>query len=136
MATLEEDFKAYLNSVSAIKLDCGGRIHVDHVPQNNARMPFIWLSQSSSSYEQACDDAAGNEPYRTRFDVEIYATTPYEAKTLSDKVNTATSLYRGSFGSRTVQGVFVDTASADYVPRAVSGDTGFSVRTLSVEVVG
>lgn len=135
MATLEEDFKAYLTSVSAIKLRCGGRVHVDHVPQNNSQMPFVWLSQSSSANEDALDDSSGG-PFRTSFDVEVYATTPFEAKTLHDYVRSALHLLRGTFGARTVQGVFVDTSSADYVPRAVSGDTGFTVRSLSVEVVG
>jgi hypothetical protein len=51
------------------------------------------------------------------------------------RVQSILNKYKGAFGDATVQGIFAESQSEDYVPRGDGSDRGFHGNFLAVEVV-
>lgn len=132
-ADLAENLRTLMLSTDAIKTRIGRRMHQDSVPQDEPR-PFIYFGRTGVRLERCHDDAAGEAPFSHTFAVECVADTPRDMNTLVDAVRTL-DLYAGTFGDSTIQGMFIEDQSDDYVPINAAGDKGRHVAALSVEVV-
>lgn len=146
MATVDQDLITFLmadaNSPSVPKL-CGGRIHQNYVPPGNNGTspitPYIWFAKSDDTGEDALADAAGTAAYNNVFDLECWAQTPLEAVRLKNAVRSRLHLARGTFGTGTVQGVFVTGQGGDYQLKG-TGATGIGAanhgEALLVDIKG
>ena len=134
MATVSEDLRTFTMADSTVA-SLVGDMHELHVPQVESK-PYIYFARISSEDERSLDSAVGEEPFRNLFIVECWAETPEDADTAAGAVRDRLNNYRGTMGSRTVQGVFVSSQSDEYDPRGDGSDRGFYLSALSVEVVG
>ena len=133
MATVSEDLKTFTIADSTVGALVADRMHELHVPQTSLK-PYIYYSRIGTEDERAMDSAAGDAPFRHQYIVECWGTTPSMADSIADAVRDRLNNYRGTLGSRTVQGVFVQSQSDDYDPRSDGSDRGFFLNALTVEV--
>lgn len=138
MADIAEDLIAFLTAdttIATLVTDANSVVGICHniVPQGT-EFPFIWLRRASRDTERTLDAAVGDEPDSVRFDVECYGDDLDEAMSLAAAVTARLDNYRGTYGTRTAQGMFVDDASDDYVPRGIMGDESVHFAALSVQI--
>lgn len=138
MADIAEDLIAFLtadSTIAALVTDANSVVGICHniVPQEMA-FPLVWLRRASRETERTLDAAVGEQPDSVRFDLECYGDDLEEAMDLADAVTARLDNYRGTFGTRTAQGMFVEDASDDYVPRGIMGDESIHFAALSVQI--
>lgn len=141
MASIAEDFRTFALADATILAAVGTRVHQHRVPdemragdQSRSTYPRIWYRKALHVDEPQLDgsDAQHTE---TTFDVEILTEDPDELDTLTDAVRTRFNGAVGTFGSRSVLGVFVDDHDEDYVPYGDGADDGTLIAALSVLVI-
>lgn len=138
MADIAQDLITFLAADTAIAdlvTDSDGDVAIHHntVPQDS-EFPLVWLRRASRDSERTLDAAVGDEPDSVRFDVECYGDDLDEAMDLAAAVTERLDNYRGAFGTRTAQGMFVEDASDDYTPRGIMGDEELHFAALSVQI--
>lgn len=133
MASLAENFRAFLLADPAIEAMVSGRVYEKHVPESS-RWPYIWFRRSGTENEDTTDATPGTPAFRHSFDVEIVSDDPDEAEALADLVK-AHHLHYGIFGEQTIKGLFVDDHSDDYERRNDMSDAGWHVPAVTVQVV-
>ena len=141
MATVDENFLAFLKADSTIARLVGARIHENQVPQNPTG-DYIWFALAGEEDEYCLDDADGAAPFRFRYAVECVGYSSSDktyglrkSREMANAVKSRVKNYNGSFGDSTVQGLFVDEVSEDYEPRNDFSDLGFHTRSIAVEVI-
>lgn len=133
--SLAEDLRAFLLDDGPIAALVGSsRIHKNHVPQESA-MPYASYFRGGVEYEDATDDAHGEQPMRQFFDIEAVSDDVAEAESLSELIRDRCANYRGDFGASKVQGCFVSDHDDEYIPRNTDNDGGLHVATIRVEVI-
>ena len=137
------ELRAFLLTQTTITDLVGARIHQDVIPQVESgdddsapptRPPTIWFSKSSTEREECLEDGQGTLPEKVFFDLEVFASSKPDADDLSEAVEGVND-YAGVMGSMTVQGIFVDSASDDYLPKGILSDDGTFQTAFSVEVI-
>lgn len=133
MADLAQDLRAVLLAAPAVAAIAGTRIHQGIVPESSTT-PYLWYRRASRDTERVLGEAVGAEPDSYRFDLEAISADLEEAQDLADAVRGALDNYRGSFGTRTAQGVFVENQDDDYYPRGIMGDETLHYAALSIQI--
>lgn len=142
MPTVDEDLRTFLLTDAAVRRLSQSRVHQNYVPtgpNGSPQIPYIWFAKADDSDEVAMDDAAGTAAFTQVFDLECWGQSARQAAELKDAVRAKLNLARGTFGSGTVQGVFVTGQGGDYVPRGVGATgigSGSHVEALLVEIKG
>lgn len=130
---LEENLKAFLEADSQLRELVGNRVAYNHVPQTS-KIPYVYFQQTGSSDDSGIGDDAGL-PTRFQFTIECWHNTSFGAKTLGRRVHQILNKYRGALGDQSVQAIFAESQSDDYVPRGIMNDNGFHGSFLAAEVV-
>ena len=131
MATIGEELIIELISASDVFALTSDRIHQNHIPQQSS-YPSIWFSRRSELKSTTFD--GDDDPVKTRFDIECLAETQGDAIDLSIAVDGALHGKRGTFGNGSVQGVFVENKSDDYIPQNDASDDGIIAVGLDVSI--
>ena len=133
MSDTAKRLKDFLLADTAIAAVVGSHVHQELVPEGSEDN-WIWFSRSLTENEICLDAAPGTPPLSETFDVEAISPSLATAQELALLVWNRCNCYRGTFGSGTVKGVFVNSQSDDYVPRGVYADSGLHVSALSVQI--
>lgn len=112
------------------------RVHEDVVPELTGpqRQGFVYFVCEGTERVDLMDDERGALPHSLRYAIECVSPEQSRADELADVVAAWLHLYAGAFGTTSVQRIFVEDQSDDYVPRANGGDAGLFVRALQVQV--
>jgi hypothetical protein len=132
MTDLSEDFRPYLLSKTTIADLVGARVFQNKVPQT-ATMPFVCYFRRQTLVERATNET-NPKATMVSFDVECVDDSQSGANALAEAVRTAIDGQRGTFGSTTVQGVFVEDHDDDYIPKVNDSDDVVPVATFQVEI--
>lgn len=114
--SVSESFVTFLkdpaNGIAAL---CGGRI--GQAPAHELmKVPYIVFMRNGRTRESSLSGSASErEPDNTFLDVECRGTTQGEAETISDALRDLLDGYRGTWGSKRIQGAFCTDQSDDYV---------------------
>lgn len=133
MAAIEEDFIDFVLADVACTRALQGRFFYNHVSQGSI-VPYGWFSLADIQPNDVLNGSQGDGPDSWIFDLEVYGQSPRQVSEAVTALYARLHLFRGTFGTRTTQGIFVRNQSADYVPRAVGGDIGKHYVTKLVEV--
>lgn len=130
------DTKAFLAGRAAIAAVVATRVSYNRVPMGYDG-PFLWFARRTiDRSEDTTDEAVGSRPFRVLFDVEAVSMDGEDCDTLGDAL-AALSNYRGAYGNgSTVQAIFVQEHSDEYVPRGKDADEDLEVAAFQLEVVG
>jgi hypothetical protein len=126
------DFCKFLRANSSIAAKVGQRVYHRHVPEGSA-FPFIYLYRQSFRHER-CLGESGDPAFSHTYAVEVVSDDDTEADDVATLVR-ALDGSSGTFGGRTIQGLFVEEQNDDYEPKAIGSDEGYHIPALSVEVV-
>lgn len=121
MASVGEDLIAFLIDDPTVTNLVGRRVHANHVPQKS-KYPLIWLARSGKEKDRDMDGQGGLT--RHLYDLECISPDLGEAEDVADAVDDRLAGHRGTFGARTVQGVFIEDQDDEYIPRGTGGDDG------------
>lgn len=136
MTDLSQDFRTYLLTKSTITDLVSGsglaRIHQNKVPEQSA-LPHICFFRRQTLVERALNEQ-NPTPTMANFDVECVSATQLGANALAEAVRAAIDGQRGTFGSTTVQGIFVEDHDDDYQRRNDESDDAKYVATFQVEI--
>lgn len=131
MASIGEELINALLGSTNVTRRVNRRVHQNHMPQGS-NYPAIWLSRRSELPSTTFD--GDDDPVQTRFDIECLGETQTDAIELSSVVASTLHGTRGTFGNGTVQGVFVENKSDDYIPQNDSSDDGIIAVGLDVSI--
>lgn len=131
MASVTEDLIAFLLSDADVTHLVGQRVHANHVPEKSS-YPHIWLARSGKEKDRDLDGQGGIT--RHLFDLECISPDLGDAQDVADAVDDRLAGHRGTFGTRRVQGVFLDDQDDDYIPRGTGGDDGLMVVAQQVTI--
>lgn len=135
MADLGENLRTFLLADATILGLVSTRAAQGVVPQERAQ-PYLWFELRGTENDDCLDDAVGHVPWKYLFDVECIANDIDTAQALAARVKAIAHLYRGSFGTQNVMGVFVEDHNDEYVPRGAGSDMdGLHVAALSLEII-
>lgn len=132
MASVGVDFCKFLKANTNIAAKVGRHVYHRHVPQP-APAQFIYLKRTSFRHERCLGDT-GDPAFSHTFAVEVIAENEEEADELADLIRGLDGA-SGTFGGRTIQGMFVEDQDDDYEPKAIGSDLGWHIPAFSVEVV-
>lgn len=132
MASVGVDFCKFLKANASIAAKVGQHVYHRHIPQPSPAK-FIYLVRSGYRDER-CLGESGDPAFSHTYAVEVIAENPDEADAIADLVR-ALDGTSGTFGGRTIQGIFINDQNDDYEPKAVGGDLGWHIPALSAEVV-
>ena len=136
MADLGENIRSVIVGSTAVLAEFPGAAAPYAVLQNvepeNPPLPRIFYSRSSGEQDLFLDGDAGltNETW----DIEIISDSVDEAQDIAAAVKTLLHGKRGTFGTQTVQGVFITDHNDDYVPKSPAADEGYCVAALSATI--
>ena len=125
------DLTTYLRASTAITAVVGTRIHHNVVPQDATR-PYLWFRRTSENEELTLDGVG--ELVETEIDLECWAETDSAADSLGNLTKTRLHGVRGTVGTATVGGMFVNSKDDDYEPRGAYADAGMHVVALGVKI--
>jgi len=136
MASLGEDIRTTIVGSTAILAEYS-TIAKPHACEQNAYPenppdPRIWFRRAREETLKHMDTTSG--PTESEWDVEVIGTDDDTVLDLAEVVRTTLDGYRGAFGSRTVQGVFVSDHDDEYIPRGVADEEGFTVAALRLRI--
>lgn len=103
---MEEALIAILLANAGVAARVGARVWPGRAPQTNATYPFVTIRKASSVRDYVMAAPSGYIASRVQADVygETYGATKLAARAVMD----ALSGFRGTQGSATFQGIFVD----------------------------
>lgn len=132
MADVATRLRTHLVTDSAIAALVGENVHQGNVPQS-IDGDYIWFGRSGVESLRVL--AAGAiDPLAVRFDVEAISHDLDRCQQIASAIRTRCDAYRGTFADTTVQGIFVEDHSDDYIPRGVFSDDGPHVAAMNVEI--
>lgn len=138
MASLGEDIRAFLVASTAIaaastrwKIAAPGVVEQNTIRQN-APQPRIWYQRAGESAELDLDGEGGLT--ESSWDLEVLTDVDDERWSIADAVRRALHGHLGAFGSRSVQGVFVEDHDDDYSPFAVASEEGEYVAAFRLTI--
>jgi len=145
VATVDEDLKTFLQSNAPLAGKIGSRIHENHVPIKvnpltgevtyTSQIPWLWFAQTGEIRSDCLGDTVGTLPIGYEFALECVAQGIRDARTIGALVvNCMHLLTKATFGSRTIQAVYVEDQNDQYVSRNGTVDRGLHVASYRVEV--
>jgi hypothetical protein len=132
MSDVPTNLRAVLLADSAVAAIVSTRVHQSVVPES-VEAPYVWFTRDRSDGPRCLDNGVARNTEQ-QFSIECIAEDLSTSQTLADAVSAALDGKRGTFGDDTVQGVFVDDQTDDYIPRGVSSDDGAFVAALQVRI--
>jgi hypothetical protein len=132
--SLSEDFRAFLLAQPAIAAAVGPNVHVNSVPEE-VTPPYLWIRRSGGSRERSLGDAQGTPAFEERWDLEVISDSPSETADLAASVQGIDGA-KGTFGTGTIQGLFLEDYSDEYIPKGVFSDEGLDVVAFQVVIYG
>lgn len=143
--SVSQNLKAFLQSDTTLAGAVGARIHQNHRPMSvvNGQLvitspgDYIWFARDSVESERALGDTTGATPFRHFYDVEVVARQPTQAETIAARIFAICDAitHGATFGDSTVQGIFVSRQGGDYQMRNLTGDSGFHIEAMRLEIV-
>ncbi len=133
MATLTEDLRSLMRANSTISAKCATRVHYNVAPDSYTGS-YIWFTRSGTENEKHLSESGGN-PFTHIFDVEVHSFDDDDTEDIAAALHTLDG-HRGTIGTGTVQGVFVESQSDDYEPRGLGEDEGLHSALLRITVMG
>jgi hypothetical protein len=135
MSDIAEQLRTWLLTDNSLKALVGAEgVHQNVLPED-VHDPAVWFSRARVEHEDVIDQAAGAGPFRETFDVEVIGLDVDQVEDAAEILRLK-HCYRGTFGTGTVQGIFVRDHKDDYIPRGVLADDGSNVAALEFEIVG
>jgi hypothetical protein len=131
---LSEDFRAYLLAETPIAQAFGTNVHVNSVPEE-ITPPYIWLRRSGANHERTLGQGKGEQAFEERWDLEVISDDPSEIEGLAKLIRDLDS-DKGTFGTGTIQGLFVEDYSDEYIPKGVFSDEGLDVCAFQIVIFG
>lgn len=133
MAAIDVDLRSWLLADAAIAAATANQVHKSHAPESASGTYVIYLRRGLD-HERTTDQQPGAAAFREYFDVEIYGDTVAAVETVAGLLR-AKDCTVGTFGERTVQAVFVEDHSDDYVPKGNDADEIIAFAALQLEIV-
>lgn len=136
MASIGEDIRAFIIGSTGIAthFDAIGAIGV--VEQNKIRQqapdPRIWFQRDNSN--EVTDLSGTGGLVESRWDIEVHTDVDGTRFDIADALKRRFNGYFGAFGSRSVQGVFIEDHEDDYFPRGVGKEDGLYVAAMSATI--
>lgn len=129
--TVDADFRTFLLADATIA-GLTSVVALNHVPQFD-EAPYVWFGRISSREEVDLGGEGGIVD--TAFAVECVATDVATAVSLGEAVRARCNGWRGTMGATRVQGMFVEDAADDYVPRSDFEDESIDIVAIEVQVL-
>lgn len=136
MASIGEDIRAFIvgSTSIAIHFTAIGKLGV--VEQNKIRQeapqPRIWFQRDSETEETDLSGTGGL--VESRWNVEVHTEEDDKRFDIADAIKRRLNGYYGTFGGRTVQGIFIEDHDDDYFPRGVGAEDGLYVAALTATI--
>ena len=134
MPSLGEDIRTWILADASIAAVVGTRVEQNKLSQGKEGLA-IWYGRATTENADTIDAAVGTVPFSQTFDLECIGPDIDAVLDLAELVK-ALNYTRGSIGSGTVQGVFIDDHQDDYVSRAIGSDDGRHIAALTLEFTG
>ena len=131
MATIAEDLRTFLLVDQDITALVDGRVHQAKMPEQS-RYPAVWFARAGRNEPLDLDGTGGLTQHR--FDLECLSTDLAQAEDLADATWSYLHGHRGTFGTRSVQGVFLSDQDEDYIPRGAAGDDGIHAVAIAAVI--
>jgi hypothetical protein len=130
--SVDVDFRSYLLADTAITA-ITSVICLNWIPQD-ASKPFVWFQVMSSREEVGLDGEGGI--IETVFAVECVSTSPSQVQSLAAAVRARCNGAQGLLvdAGTFVQGMFVEDASDDYIPKTQFEDAPISIVALEIQL--
>jgi hypothetical protein len=129
--SLDEDLRT---EIMACSTTLGGRVHQNIVPEHQGNVfPRCWYQRLRRQDDLDLDGTRG-ESSESEYTVECQSVTLSEAIAAADAIRTALNGKRGTFGSMSVKGVFVEDQDDSYEPRGIGADEWAHVSALRVRI--
>lgn len=129
--SVAEDFVTFLNATTAITAKVGSRIQ-QAAADITLPLPYICFRRRGRTESLTTDGVGGM--IETQLDVECRGGTLDEAEDIADAVHAAVNGYRGTWGSRTICGAFVQDQDDDYEFLPAGSNNTEKTATLYVQV--
>jgi hypothetical protein len=100
-------------------------------PQEDT-LPRMHFARSSFSEEVDLNAEGGLT--EQQFDLEVISDDLDEAQDIAHATRKFLNGKRGTFGTQTVQGVFVEDHNDDYIPKGVASEEAYHVAALAVTI--
>jgi len=136
MADIGENLRTVIIGSTAIRAVLTNYAQIGAVEQDTYResppLPRIWFSRSIQNAEVDLSGTAGLE--ESSWDIEVQDDEIGTAQNIAAVVKKYLNGKYGSFGTQTVQGVFVHDHDDQYVPRSISSEDGIYVAAMSADI--
>lgn len=136
MADLAENLRTVIVGSTAIVAEFGSMAAPYAViqgwePQEDT-LPRIHFARSSFSEEVDLSGDGGLT--EQQFDLEVISDDLDESQDIAHAARKFLNGKRGTFGTQTVQGVFVEDHNDDYIPKGVVSEEAYHVAALAVTI--
>ena len=136
MASIGEDIRTFIIGSTGVATHFAAIAAPAVVEQNTIRQeaptPRIWYQRDSEREETDLSGEGGL--VESQWNIEVHSTSDDARFDIADALKTRMNGYYGPFGSRTVQGVFIEDHDDDYIPRGIGSEEGFYVAALSARI--
>lgn len=136
MADIGENIRSAIIASTAVKAVLTNYAAIGAVEQDTYRqsppLPRIWFSRSIQNTELDVNGNGGLE--QSSWDIEVQSDVIGTAQNLASVVKSYLNGKMGTFGTQTVQGVFVNDHDDNYIPRSISSEDGIYVAAMSVDI--
>ena len=136
MADIGENLRTVIIGSTALRAAMTNYAAIGAVEQDTYResppLPRIWFSRSIQNEEIDLSGTGGLE--QSSWDIEVQSDVIGTAQTIAAVVKRYLNGKRGTFGTQTVQGVFVNDHDDDYIPRSIASEDGIYVAAMSADI--
>ncbi len=136
MASIGEDIRTFIVGSTSIATHFPAIGKLGVVEQSAIRQdapePRIWFQRDSEHEETDLSGAGGL--IESRWNIEVHTDEDDNRFDIADAIKRRMNGYYGAFGSRKVQGVFIEDHDDDYFPRGVGSEDGLYVAALTATI--
>lgn len=129
-----EDLKTFLEADATISATVSTRVVQNHIPAEDVS-PFIWFRRRGTDPARTTDASVGDNAFFHYFDIECVSDDVDQSIDLADRIKAISDNFRGTFGSITVAGIFVEDHSDEYTPRNQMSDIGRNIASLDMTII-
>lgn len=131
MSTIQEDLRSFMSGSTAITAVVSSRIHYNYAPGYSAK-PHIWYRVNSDREELTMDGVGGL--HEASVDVECVGNTAGDCQNVADVVKNRLHGYKGTLGTASCKGAFMDDKDDDYLPYSNQADEGAHVAAFTLKL--
>jgi len=136
VASIGEDIRSFIVGSTSIATHFTAISKIGVVEQNKVRQdapdPRIWFQRDQSN--ETTDLSGTGGLVESRWNIEVHSNSDDNRFNIMDAVKRRMNGYLGTFGSRSVQGVFIEDHDDDYFPRGVGTEDGLYVAAASAVI--